>query len=279
MTAETVLVTGASTGIGRAAVVELVRRGFHVAATMRSTEGAASLHEDVTGLPGSLGVIELDVTDEASIERCLEEVARTLGPLDSLVNNAGAGRVGTLEQLDLASIEATMDVNFMGVVRMTKAVLPAMRERGRGRILTVTSVGGVVGQPFNDAYCAAKFAVEGLLESLAPAAARFGVSVSVVEPGPVATSFIENAMPGVSDLFARDDDPYRPLLDGYIQNVSGVFAGAQSAEEVAVVIADALDGPAPPFRLQTSPGATAFVAPKLADLDGSAVQAITSGWL
>jgi len=104
--------------------------------------------------------------------------------LDVLVNNAGRGRVGPLEQLDDGALQEQLDVNYLAVARLTRLVLPIMRAAGHARIVTVTSVGGVVGQPFADAYCAARLAVEGLMQSQAPVAARFGVDVCVVEPAP-----------------------------------------------------------------------------------------------
>src|SRR4051794_3436650 len=159
---------------------------------MRDTARAGALQAAAKEASVSLDVRVLDVTDPASVEACLTG----LDQLDALVNNAGAGHVGTLEQESVQDVRAVMEVNFFGVLHVTKAALPLLRA-SKGRVLTVTSVGGVVGQPFNEAYCAAKFAVEGFMESLAPVAATTGVSVSVVEPGAVASEFVSNA--GVPD--------------------------------------------------------------------------------
>src|SRR5262249_28996669 len=136
------------------------------------------------------------------------------GAVDVLVANAGVGALGTLEELSLDELRDAMEVNYFGVVRTTKAVLPGMRARGAGRLVAVSSVGGAFGQPFTDAYCAAKHAVEGLYESLQPVAARFGVHVSIVEPGPVATEFHRKST-RVARTSGVDGDPYAELWDRY----------------------------------------------------------------
>jgi len=128
------------------------------------------------------------------------------GGIDLLVNNAGAGHRGTLEQLTMDELSHAMALNFFGVARVTKAVLPAMRAARTGRVITVTSLNGVVALPFSDAYNAAKFAVEGLMESLAAVMREFGVYISVLEPGPVRTAFFANVGGHVDNI--SDDDPY-----------------------------------------------------------------------
>lgn len=273
------LVTGTSTGIGRATVQHLANAGHCVVATVRSPEQVQALEGVGRDLAGEVHGVVLDVTDEASARAVVADVIDRFGRLDHLVNNAGAGRIGSLEQLDHSELDATMATNFGGVARMTRLVLPQMRAQRSGRIVTVTSVGGVVGQPFNDAYCAAKFAVEGLMESLAPVIGRFGIKVSLVEPGPVATAFTDNVMPEVVELMGRPDDPYAEMFNAYIAHVSGVFNLAQAPEEVAALIACVLESEVPQFRYQTSEWAASFVGTKMADLDGETVQSMTSQWI
>ncbi len=194
-----------------------------------------------------------------------------------MVNNAGSGHLGTIENETIDQVRAVMEVNFFGVVGVTRAALPHLRT-SHGRLITVTSVGGVIGQPFNEAYCAAKFAVEGFMESLAPVARSAGVSVTVVEPGAVATSFVANV--GFDPAApAAVGDPYAAGLAAYLARAGSSFASAQSAESAGSVVAALLDGDAPPFRVQTSDAARQFVGVKLADLDGSAVQRLTGGWI
>ncbi|WP_380282028.1 SDR family NAD(P)-dependent oxidoreductase [Kitasatospora purpeofusca] len=274
-----VLITGTSSGIGLAAAVAAARAGFRVVATMRDTgrSGALLKAAEAAGVAGRVEVARLDVTDAPSVADCLAGLLDRHGRLDAVVNNAGAGRVGTVEQDGLGPVREAMEVNYFGVVEVTRAALPHLRATG-GRVVTVTSVGGVVGQPFNEAYCAAKFAVEGFMESLAPVAATVGVAVSVVEPGAVASEFVASQGIDLPALLAAAG-PYAPALDAYAARTRAAFGQAQTPEQAAEAVITALSADRPPFRLQTSDRARAFVATKLADLDGSAVQHLTAGWV
>ncbi|MGC0316212.1 SDR family oxidoreductase [Kitasatospora acidiphila] len=271
MTAKTVLLTGTSSGIGLAAAVAAAEAGWHVIATMRDTGRAGALRA-AAGDRANLEIRQLDVTDPASVAACLAGIDR----LDAVVNNAGAGHVGTLELESIDDVRAVMEVNFFGVLQVSKAALPLLRAGG-GRLITVTSVGGVVGQPFNEAYCAAKFAVEGFMESLAPVAARQGVAVSVVEPAAVASEFVPNV--GVADDAVAEAGPYAPALSAYLATVGNAFTAAQSPRDAAQSIIEVLTAERPPFRVQTSDRARTVVGLKLSDTDGSAVQAVTAGWI
>ncbi len=189
----TVLVTGTSSGIGLAIAVAAARAGFRTVATVRDLENAVALRDAVARANVEVCVVRLDVTDEASVTECVRGVMADHGRLDALVNNAGVGHLGTIELDSMAAVRAVMEVNFFGAVAMSRAAMPHLRAT-RGRLITVGAVRGVVGQPFNEAYSAAKFAVEGFMESLAPVAATTGVRVSIVEPGAVDdTSFAANA--------------------------------------------------------------------------------------
>jgi NAD(P)-dependent dehydrogenase (short-subunit alcohol dehydrogenase family) len=277
-TPRTVLITGTSSGIGLATAVATAAAGWTTVATLRDPARASALRTAAEQAGVSLDVRTLDVTDDTSIARCVHEVVETHGGLDAVVNNAGAAHVGTVETDDLARLRACLEVNFFGVVQLTRAVMPHLRA-SRGRLVTITSVGGVIGQPFNEAYCAAKFAVEGFMESLAPVAASTGVRVSVVEPGAVASEFITNAGLDPQAMLA-DAGPYAPALGAYLTRVTSQFAiSAQPATEVAATITALLQATDPPFRVQTSDWARNFVATKLADVDGSAVQALTTAWV
>lgn len=273
------LVTGSSTGIGAATAVALAAEGHRVVATMRDPDKATGLLDAASALGVEVAVDQLDVTDDASVDGAVARTESDHGPVELLVNNAGAARVGTLEQLTPEELAACMDLNFTGAVRVMRAVLPGMRARGAGRIINVTSVGGILGQPFNDAYCAAKFALEGLSESLAPVMRTFGVHVSVLEPGPVATEFVATAGRTIGTAVLDPDDPYAELFGRYLGRTGDAFADAQTAEDVAAVVVAAVRDPAPRFRYLTSAAATGFVAPKLADLDGEAVLGITTTWV
>jgi len=272
----TVLVTGTSSGIGLQAAVAAARAGHTVVATMRTLEGARALRSASETAGVTLDIRRLDVTEPASVTEVIAHMLDRYGRIDAVVNNAGAGHVGTIENEDLDVVRAVMEVNFFGVVTVTRAALPHLRQ-SRGRLITVTSVGGVVGQPFSEAYCAAKFAVEGFMESLAPVAATAGVSVTVVEPGAVASSFVDNV--GLDPRASPPNDPYASALAGYLARAAQSFSAAQSSESAGAFVAALLDGERPPFRVQTSDAARAFVGVKLADADGSAVQRMTAAWL
>ena len=272
----TVLVTGTSSGIGLQAAVAAARAGHTVVATMRTLEGARALRDASATAGVTLDIRRLDVTEPGSITAVIAHMLDRYGRIDAVVNNAGAGHVGTIENEDLDVVRAVMEVNFFGVVSVTRAALPYLRQ-SRGRLITVTSVGGVVGQPFSEAYCAAKFAVEGFMESLAPVAATAGVSVTVVEPGAVASSFVDNV--GLDPRASPPNDPYASALAGYLARAAQSFSAAQSSESAGAFVAALLDGERPPFRVQTSDAARAFVGVKLADADGSAVQRMTAAWL
>ncbi|MEH0844601.1 SDR family NAD(P)-dependent oxidoreductase [Micromonospora sp. CPCC 205711] len=279
MSEQTVLITGTSTGIGLEVALGCARAGWRTVATMRDVSRADRLRAaaDAAGVAGLIDVRRLDVTDQASVTAALADVIGRYGRLDAVVNNAGAGHVGTLEQETVDDVRAVMEVNFFGVLHVSRAALPHLRA-SRGRLVSVTSVGGVIGQPFNEAYCAAKFAVEGYMESLAPLAATVGVTVTVVEPGAVASEFVANV--GIdTDAAVAAAGVYGPALRAYLQRSAGAFAAAQSPADAAAVVVATLTDPEPAPRVQTSPTARQFVGMKLSDLDGRAVTATTAGWL
>lgn len=276
---KTVLVTGTSSGIGLATAVALAEAGWRTVATMRDLDRAAALQDAVAAAGVSLDIRELDVTDSGSIERAVVGIIASHGRLDAVVNNAGAASVGTIEQVSVEEYRAAMEVNYFGVVQLTKAALPHLRE-SRGRVVTISSVGGVVGQPFNEAYCAAKFAVEGFMESLQPVAKTVGVDVSIIEPGAVASEFVANAGLDPQAMLAGAG-PYRTALGAYLERTLAQFdpSAAQSSDEVARVVLEALEIVDPVFRVQTSAWSRDFVGTKLLDVDGSRVTGMTAAWV
>ncbi|MCX4587370.1 SDR family NAD(P)-dependent oxidoreductase [Streptomyces sp. NBC_01481] len=264
--------------VGLATAVATAKAGWRTVATLRDTGRADALRKAAADAGVELDIRQLDVTDEASVAAAIDGVIGDHGRLDAVINNAGAGHLGTLENETVADGRRVMEVNFFGVLHVSKAALLHLRASG-GRLITVTSVGGVVGQPFNEAYCAAKFAVEGYMESLAPVAAKLGVTVSVVEPGAVATEFVNNL--GVDpEAAVAAAGPYTDALRAYVdRTVSQFLSGAQTPAEVAENVLETLVADRPAFRVQTSDWARAFTGTKLADLDGSAVQGLTGGWV
>jgi NAD(P)-dependent dehydrogenase (short-subunit alcohol dehydrogenase family) len=174
-----VLITGASSGIGRACAAHLHRRGYCVYGTSRDP----ARHD--TPFP----LIAMDVTDEAAVERGVRWIVEQAGRLDVVVNNAGWGLAGAVEQTSVTEARAQMDVNFYGVLRVCRAALPVMRAQGDGLIVNVSSMAGLVGLPFQAMYSASKFAVEGLTEALRVEVCPFGVRVVLIEPGDFMTGF------------------------------------------------------------------------------------------
>jgi NAD(P)-dependent dehydrogenase (short-subunit alcohol dehydrogenase family) len=272
-----VIVTGASSGIGLETAVGIARHGYRVVATVRDLGRTDALTSAAHEAGVELDIRALDVTDAGSVSALVDGVVATYGGVHALVNNAGAAHVGTLELDPMEDIRATFEVNFFGVVAMSKAVMAHLRA-SNGVLISVSSVGGIVGQPFNEAYCAAKFALEGFMEGLAPVAATVGVRVCVVEPGAVASSFVSNAGIDPSAMIAAAG-PYAPAAASYLARTAGAFANAQTSQDAAATIVSALVDSSTPHRVQTSDGARAFVGLKLGDLDGSAVQSLTGTWV
>lgn len=174
------LITGASSGVGRATAELLAARGFVVFGTSRSPSQEA---RSFTWLP-------LDVRSDASVEAAVQSVLEQAGRIDVLVNNAGYGQFGAIEENSIADVQAQLDTNLFGVIRMIKAVLPTMRQQGSGRIINVSSVIGHVAPPFMGLYATSKFALEGLTEALREEVRPFGIDVALIEPSGIKTPFV-----------------------------------------------------------------------------------------
>jgi NAD(P)-dependent dehydrogenase (short-subunit alcohol dehydrogenase family) len=185
---ETVLITGSSTGLGLETALYLAERGFRVYATMRDMDQRAELLAAAEQRRVELEVLPLDVTDSASIDRAVARVLDETGTVFGLVNNAGLGLRGCFEDLSEAEIRQVFEANVFGTMAVTRRVLPAMRAAGRGRVVTITSVGGRIATFGLSAYCSTKFAQEGFAESLALELAPFGLHSILVEPGMIKTS-------------------------------------------------------------------------------------------
>ncbi|MDN3680540.1 SDR family oxidoreductase [Vibrio tapetis subsp. quintayensis] len=255
-----VLVTGTSTGLGISIVVKLANLGYKVFATMRNLEKKAQLEAAATNLGVDISIKQLDVQDGESIDRCVSEIIAEQGHIDVLVNNAGAGFIRTTEQATEDEINWVMDVNFMGVVRCTKAVLPHMRLARSGHVVNVSSVGGLVGQPFNEIYCAAKFALEGYVESVSTyITPNFNVNFTNVEPGGIQSEFASNALAQFQGTGGMADDEYRPILENYIAGAQNRTEGVyQTSDEVADVVIGCIESSEPPIRIRTSDWSNEF---------------------
>ncbi len=254
-----VLITGTSSGLGQETALLLAQKNYQVYATMRDLNKASALREKANS--DNLIVKYLDITDNESIVHCVDEIIANEGHIDILINNAGRGFPKTTEQASLAEIQQTIDLNFMSVVRTTKAVLPFMREKKSGHIINISSVGGLVGQPFNEIYCGAKFAVEGFTESLATyVQPAFNVKFSVVEPGGMQSNFFSSLE---KEIVFTENDPYKELFQRYTNGIAERSKNSfQSPSEVAKVIHELIENENPPVRIRTSAWAEKFCETK-----------------
>jgi NAD(P)-dependent dehydrogenase (short-subunit alcohol dehydrogenase family) len=198
MSQKSVLITGCSSGIGFAAAEHLRGRGWRVIASARKPADVKRLH----GL--GFDAVRLDVADSASVARALAETyTLTGGVLDALVNNAGIAIPGAMEDLSRDNLQHQFDVNFFGLMELTRGVLPAMRRRGRGRIVMISSILGRVALPWRGAYNASKFALEGAADTLRLELRGTGIHVSLVNPGPVRSRFRDNSL----NIFDSEVEP------------------------------------------------------------------------
>ena len=251
--ARVALVTGASSGIGEAAAVELARRGFTVYGAARRVERMAAL------VDRGLHVIEMDVTDDASMTSGVERILREQGRIDVLVNNAGYGSYGALEDVPMEEARRQFEVNVFGLARLTQLVLPHLRAQHSGRIVNVSSIGGKMYEPLGAWYHATKFAVEGLSDSLRVELAPHGVHVIVIEPGAIRTEW--GGISAASALERSGDTAYakqaRQLADVYdVADRPGVGADPRV---VGVVIANAVTARRPRTRYAVPTSAKAIL--------------------
>jgi NAD(P)-dependent dehydrogenase (short-subunit alcohol dehydrogenase family) len=221
-----VLVTGCSSGIGRATATELSARGYEVVASARRLETLDELKVAHT--------LELDVDSDASVAAAVASV----GPIDVLVNNAGFGVEGAIETVPLAEVRRMFETNFFGAARMIQAFVPAMRAQGEGVVVNVTSTAGIAAPPLGGYYAASKFALEALSEALHLEVGHFGVRVIVIEPGVIETRFGANVIDHRREPGAYED--LASLWEGAQAKLTG-DGEVPGPELVAAVIADALD--------------------------------------
>ena len=243
-----VLITGCSSGVGAALAERCAKDGWATYGTVRKDADVAELEAR-----GANAVI-CDVSDAAAVDAAVARIVEETGRIDAVVANAGVGYVRNVEQAPEAEIANLFDINVHGVVRCIRAVLPHMRKAGHGHVVAVSSVGGLVGQPFNELYCATKFAVEGLIEGLASyVTPGFGVDFTSVEPGGIRSEFANTVLQKVGASGGILEDDYKPLIDAYLGGMGARGDGIyQTSEEVADVIANVLGTDSPPLRLRTS---------------------------
>lgn len=239
---KTWLITGSSRGLGRALAEAVLAAGHQLVATARKPE---QLDDLVQRYGDRVRAVALDVTDPGAARSAVQQAIEAFGRLDVLVNNAGYADVAAIEDFTEDDFRAQIDTNFYGVVNVTRAALPVLREQGSGHIVQISSVGGRVGTPGLGAYQAAKWAVGGFSEVLAKEVASFGIKVTVVEPGGMRTNWAGSSMstPPVSD-------PYKPVIEpvvGFLSQADGTQPGDPARTAQAIIHVTEVGDP--PVRL------------------------------
>ena len=255
------VVTGSSSGIGLAASLALARAGHTVYATMRDTSRGARLGAAASAEGLDVRISQMDVDDDASVDGAISRVDGEAGRIDVLVNNAGYGAVGAVEDIPMGEFKAQFETNLFGAVRVIKAAAPAMRRtaaEGEGpgpTIVNVSSVAGRIGFPATSAYISSKFALEGLSESLSYELAPFGVRVVIVEPGVIKTNFFDS----MRTCEAPAGSPYADMTAKMVSNVRMMVELGTEAGEVADAIVRAAESDKPLPRYVVGNDAVMFI--------------------
>ncbi|WP_420819306.1 oxidoreductase [Paraburkholderia flava] len=263
---KTFLITGVSSGFGRAFARAALADGHTVIGTVRNE---AAAREFVALDAARAHAVVLDVTAFDEIEPCVEHIEREHGPIDVLVNNAGYGHEGILEESPLDAMRRQFDVNVFGAVAITKAVLPAMRQRRSGHIVNITSMGGTITMPGIAYYCGSKFALEGITDVLAQEVAGFGINVTAVAPGSFRTDWAGRSMVRSERSIADYDALFEPVRAAR-EAKSGKQAG--DPDKAARALLTVIDAPNPPVHLLLGSDALTLVRSGLAKREAEIAQ-------
>ncbi|ETF03930.1 short-chain dehydrogenase [Advenella kashmirensis W13003] len=255
------LITGVSSGFGRALAQEALAKGYMVVGTVRSMQAKCDFESLSAG--SAVGVV-LDVTDLENIDSVVAEIEATVGPIDVLVNNAGYGHEGVMEESPIAEMRRQFEVNVFGAVAMMKAVLPFMRRRRCGHILNITSMGGYMTMPGIAYYCGSKFALEGISETLGKEVKHLGIAVTAVAPGSFRTDWAGRSMTRTPRSISDYDALFDPIRKAR-EEKSGKQLGAPIKAARAVLSVIASD--CPPAHLLLGSDAMTLVRNKLSELE------------
>jgi len=241
----TVLVTGCSSGIGLATCHVLSRRNFMTYGTVRNLSKAKKIQDLINRENLSLKILRLDVNDNQSIKLAVKKILTDTGRIDVLINNAGYGMFGPVEEITTQEVKKQFETNFFGTIRLIKAIVPIMRKQGNGTIVNISSMVGRFGVPLNSAYVSSKFAVEGLSESISFELEEFGIRVIVIEPGVVKSDFFHNVKVKGMNL----ESPYHKLMERRVNFLDKAMKNSlTSSYDVADTILEALNSKDPKFR-------------------------------
>jgi NAD(P)-dependent dehydrogenase (short-subunit alcohol dehydrogenase family) len=262
------VITGSSSGIGFETALLLARSGFHTYATMRNLEKSKNITEIANTEKLPLQVVQLDVNDDISVKNAIDKIvaAAENERIDVLVNNAGYGLFGPLEDISIEEIKAQFETNFFGVIRVTQQVLPVMRKQNSGgsTIVNVSSVGGRIGIPVLSAYQSTKFALEGLSESMSYELEPFGIRVVIIEPGFIRTNIINSSTTAEKALDSKS--PYFSLTQKVKNHFKSMMENASSSsppEEVAKVILQAITSENPQLRYTVGNDAATIIQARM----------------
>ena len=240
MKEDVVVITGCSTGIGRDLAQRLSHKGYRVVATARRME-------TIKDLPAALH-LELDVTDQRSVDAAVTQTLAKLGRIDFLVNNAGHSVRAAVEDMDETLSREMFDVNLWGLIRVTKAVLPHMRQRKSGRIIHIGSVVGKFTMPVNGAYSASKYAVEAIANAMRIELKPFNIPVALIEPGTIDTRFMKSSIDKSREQFDDSGSPYAKIYERFRNLTSQPGRRGASPEDVSKVIVKAMEARHPKAR-------------------------------
>jgi short-subunit dehydrogenase len=235
-----ILITGASSGMGKVFARDLAKEGHIVYGAARRVDMLNELNK--------VGVktIALDVTDDQSMQNCVNEILQKEGRIDVLVNNAGYGSYGTVEDVSMEEAKRQFDVNVFGLARMTQLVLPGMRKQKSGRVINISSVGGKIATPFGAWYHASKFAVEGMSDSLRTEVAPFGIDVVVIEPGGVKSEWADVAYQNL--IKTTENTAYSDMANKFKQAFSKTVAKNAEPEVISKLVSKAINSSRPKTR-------------------------------
>ncbi|SFS31556.1 SDR family oxidoreductase [Marininema halotolerans] len=248
-------ITGASSGIGLATALKFAEEGWRVYAGTRNVQRDQQQYADKKNLQ----FIEMDVAHPDSLEGAFDQIRETEDHIDVLFCNAGVGYLRSLGQASVEEIQQIFNTNVYGVMHTIRAGLPLLQKADRGYLLATSSVGGLVGQPMNEIYCASKFAVEGLLESLATYYPPFfNIDVTLLEPGAIDTNFGQTVMENLQASGGIIEDEYKPVIDAYINTFRKRHVEPQTPESVANVVYHLVQMETKPLRVRSSEAAESF---------------------
>ena len=236
------LVTGSSSGIGFETSLALARNGFHTFATMRDLGKDEKIKQIIEKEDLSIEILELDVDSEESVNRAIKTVSEKKGRIDVLVNNAGYGMWGTVEDVSIDEFKEQFETNFFAIIRLIHKIAPIMRNQGSGNIVNVSSVAGRIGFPVSPAYISSKFALEGLSESLRFELMPFGVNVIIIEPGVIKTNFFDSMKLAEK---VQQDSTYKEITEKVISGVKMMAEMGTHPKEVADMIIKAINDEKP----------------------------------